>query len=156
MNNPDIRQFFSKPSSRDPLYELQPESTTKETLVKKTGQQKSSEKMDDTVTQKPCPKRRKKSGNIPCPKSKKAKISPLVSPEKNMELTTVFTARDLLTSSSDSSASVSRESSVTSPEEVLGPKQFSDESDAEVETTSTKDENKTVRRFLVIHICFSN
>lgn len=153
MNNPDIRQFFSKPSSRDPLYELQPKSTTKETLVKETGQQNLSEKMDDTVTQKPCPKRRKKSENVPCPKSKKAKISPLVSPEKNMELTTVFTARDLLTSSSDSSASVSRASST---EEVLGPKEFSDESDAEVETTSTKDENKTVRRFLVIHFCFPN
>ena len=152
MNNPDIRQFFSKPSSRDPLYELQPESTTKETLVKEPEQQNLSKKMDDTVTQKPCPKRRKKSlENIPCPKSKKAKISPLVSPEKNMELTTVFTARDLLTSSSDSSASVSRESS---PEEVVGPKEFSDESDVEVETTdknSTKDEqHKTVRRFLVM------
>jgi len=146
MNSPDIRQFFSKPSSRDPLYELQPESTTKETLVKEPEQQNLSKKMDDTVTQKPCPKRRKKSlENIPCPKSKKAKISPLVSPEKNMELTTVFTARDLLTSSSDSSASVSRESS---PEEVLGSKEFSDESDVEVETTdknSTKDEQpKTI------------
>ena len=152
MNNPDIRQFFSKQSSRDPLYELQPESTTKITLVKKPEQQKLPEKMDDTVTQKPCPKRRKKSlENIPCPKSKKAKISPLVSPEKNMELTTVFTARDLLTSSSDSSASVSRESS---PEEVLGSKEFSEESDVEVETTdknSTKDEQpETVRRFLVM------
>ena len=153
MNKPDIRQFFSKKSSRDPLYELQPESTTKKTLVKKPEQQNLSEKMDDTVTQKPCPKRRKKSleNNIPCPKSKKAKISPLVSPEKNMELTTVFTARDLLTSSSDSSASVSRESS---PEEVLGSKEFSEESDVEVETTdknSTKDEQpETVRRFLVM------
>jgi hypothetical protein len=152
MNNPDIRQFFSKQSSRDPLYELQPESTTKKSLVKKPEQQNLPEKMDDTVTQKPCPKRRKKSlENIPCPKSKKAKISPLVSPEKNMELTTVFTTRDLFTSSSDSSASVSRESS---PEEVLGSKEFSEESDVEVETTdknSTKDEQpETVRRFLVM------
>ena len=153
MNKPDIRQFFSKKSSRDPLYELQPESTTKETLVKEPEKQDLSKKMDDSVTQKPCPKRRKKSleNNIPCPKSKKAKISPLVSPEKNMELTTVFTSRDLLTSSSDSSASVSRESS---PEEVLGSKEFSEESDVEVETTdknSTKDEQpKTVRRFLVM------
>ena len=148
MNNPDIRQFFSKPSSRDPLNELQPESTTKKTLVKKPEQQNLSEIMDNTVT----PKRRKKSlENIPCPKSKKSKISPLVSPEKSMELTTVFTTRDLFTSSSDSSASVSRESS---PEDVLGSKEFSEESDVEVEATdknSTKDDQpKTVRKFLVM------
>ena len=144
MSRADIRQFFSKKvtrkGDREPLYELQPEIAIKDTLTNEPKGQDLELAMGDSVPQKPCPKRKKQSENRPCPKSKKAKINP----GKNMDLMTVFSAKDLLTSSSDNSSSVSRESS---PTEVAGSKEISsEESDGEGESTDndlTEKQSKT-------------
>jgi len=137
MKSPDIRRFFqAKESDREPLFELQPDTTTKIEIFP--------EKNPGKNMNKPCPKRKKKSlstENTPCPRSKKARSDsvdsintspPIVSPKKNMKLKTVFTTQDLLTSSSEESPLPS--SRELSPES-LGPKEFSDESDVEVETS---------------------
>merc|ERR1712110_1400371 len=146
MSKPDIRRFFqSKNSDRDPLYELQPDTATIEILPEKKPGKK--------IMNKPCPKRKKKSvstEHTPCPKRKKSRsdsvdsinTSPaIVSPEKNMTLKTIFTANDLLTSSSEESPLPS--SRELSPEESLGPREFSDESDVEVETSDGRESTES-------------
>ena len=66
MSSSDIRRFFqTKKSDREPLYELQPDTGTKEILPEK-------QKKPGKIMNKPGPKRKKKSlsrENTPCPKS---------------------------------------------------------------------------------------
>ena len=143
MNNspgsPDIRSFFKK-SNRDPLYELQPDSE----LLLSTDVQSEKKTTKKMNANKPCPPKRRKinlSENVPCPASKKPKtesISPLVSPQKDMSLKTVFTAQDLLESTDDEEIAFNSKSE-SSPEESLGPREFSDESSLDESDVDTSD-----------------